>query len=688
MKAKYDANRIFLSILLSILSLLIIQCAVSPGPVFHKDGKYYGKIEGQWGGLWWNYYQRGLSYARGEYWDHAIRDLQDAIVQRSADQRRARTYGLHILDEYFPHRELGIIHYHQERFKEAISELETSLNQFESAKAKYFMNQARRGFLKETGLDRSDPTIHITFPKTGYLTRHSSLRVSGTAMDDQYVGAISVNTHEIPVELSGPEITFDQDIKLERGQNKVVVEVTDLLGRKVRREIVAWCDQEAPLIYIDQIVRDRSGESYTIEGYISDLSGVKDFQVNGLRVDLPDLRGGDFSVDLYLPDLMQPLILQAVDGLGNRTTGELRISEIFGQENTASHLPRLASCADNPKGLLSLNHIRLAFSETGDTPGPVVRIKDLPDHLTVDWEECFLEGEVRDLEGVKSITINGTPLITRTSKLVFFNFLVPLEVGDNAVMIEAESVSGEVESKRLSIERKLNDVQKIGSRLNLAILPIRYHGEREEIKDLVYESLIQYFVNQTRFQIVDRERVDGLLDRIKEKEMDKEEGKPSWIELGRLVSAEGVIVGSAYFFDDYLEILARAVDTETTVVLDSEEVFGPVQTLKDIHLLAEGLSLKFKQAFPMAEGHIVAMNNDTIQIDLGEKDRILPYSKVIFFREGEALKLPGSERIVEKRFIILGEGRIKKLYESSSETMLASGGDTIEIAVNDRVITK
>ena len=143
------------------------------------------------------------------------------------------------------------------------------------------------------------------------------------------------------------------------------------------------------------------------------------------------------------------------------------------------------------------------------------------------------------------LTSPAMPLITRTSRLVFFNFLIPLEVGDNAIMIEAESVSGEIATKRLSIERKLNDVQRIGSRLNLAILPIRYHGERKEIKELVYESLIQYFVNQGRFQIVDRERVDGLLDRLTEKENGEEEGKPSWIELGRLVSAEGVIVGSA-----------------------------------------------------------------------------------------------------------------------------------------------
>jgi hypothetical protein len=62
-----------------------------------------------WRARWWNYYKRGTSYAAGEFWTEAIADLQQAIAQRSVDQRQARTYGLHFID-YFPHRELGIVY--------------------------------------------------------------------------------------------------------------------------------------------------------------------------------------------------------------------------------------------------------------------------------------------------------------------------------------------------------------------------------------------------------------------------------------------------------------------------------------------------------------------------------------------------------------------------------------------------
>ena len=44
-----------------------LGCAVAPGPVYTKDGKFYGVVPGVWRERWWNYYQRGLSYAEGEY---------------------------------------------------------------------------------------------------------------------------------------------------------------------------------------------------------------------------------------------------------------------------------------------------------------------------------------------------------------------------------------------------------------------------------------------------------------------------------------------------------------------------------------------------------------------------------------------------------------------------------------------
>ena len=81
--------------LLALLLLVVIAgCAVERGTVYVKDGKQYGvTASGIWRERWWNYYERGSSYAEGEFWDSAITDFQAAITQRQDDQRRARTYG-------------------------------------------------------------------------------------------------------------------------------------------------------------------------------------------------------------------------------------------------------------------------------------------------------------------------------------------------------------------------------------------------------------------------------------------------------------------------------------------------------------------------------------------------------------------------------------------------------------------
>ena len=119
--------RVLCVLSLLLLPCMIVGCAVEQGKVYIKDGKQYGVTSSLiWRGEWWNYYERGSSYAEGAFWPDAIADFQEAIRQRRNDQRRARTYGLHFID-YFPHRELGIAYYHVGRYPEAIHELETFL---------------------------------------------------------------------------------------------------------------------------------------------------------------------------------------------------------------------------------------------------------------------------------------------------------------------------------------------------------------------------------------------------------------------------------------------------------------------------------------------------------------------------------------------------------------------------------
>ena len=90
---------VFVSMLVPVA--IFLSCAVQQDvQVKIKDGKVYGVVEGSFRHRWWNYYERGLSFAEGEFWEEAATDLKEAIKQRKEDQRMARTYGMHFVD-YF-----------------------------------------------------------------------------------------------------------------------------------------------------------------------------------------------------------------------------------------------------------------------------------------------------------------------------------------------------------------------------------------------------------------------------------------------------------------------------------------------------------------------------------------------------------------------------------------------------------
>jgi tetratricopeptide (TPR) repeat protein len=127
-------------LLLSLFWILALE--TSANSKYIRDGKEYGVTEGNFRGKWWNYYERGTSFAEGDFWEEAEADLKKAIEKRSEDDRRARSYGLHFV-EFFPHRELGVVYFNQNRIEEAERELQLSLSQTEPGQSSISIRRAR-----------------------------------------------------------------------------------------------------------------------------------------------------------------------------------------------------------------------------------------------------------------------------------------------------------------------------------------------------------------------------------------------------------------------------------------------------------------------------------------------------------------------------------------------------------------
>ena len=99
-----------------------------------KDGVTYGITNVPFRHRWWHYQERGLSWARGGFWEYAETDLRACLRLRQEDSRRARTYGMHFV-QCFAHRELGAVLLAQGQLDEAEQEVRLSLEQEPSAKA-------------------------------------------------------------------------------------------------------------------------------------------------------------------------------------------------------------------------------------------------------------------------------------------------------------------------------------------------------------------------------------------------------------------------------------------------------------------------------------------------------------------------------------------------------------------------
>jgi hypothetical protein len=302
-------------------------CAIERGQVNVKDGKAYGVAANlTWRGRWWDYYQRGLSYADGEFWPEAITDLQAALAQRQTDQRDARTYGLHFLD-YFPHRELGIVYYRLGRYTEAVRELEASLGTVETAKAKFYLNKAQREALKRNGRDREAPRIVLDSPADGLWTNQRTVTVAGHVEDDTYVAAVAINDEAQFIELAEPRLPFAQEVPLSDGPNVIEVVAVDLLGQQARQRLTVYADRRGPLVSLEsvEVLAAPAPRRMRVAGLITDDSPIRRFLLAGKVLPVGSESVWTFRQEVPLTPGMASLPFEVEDAAGNVTRGNIAL---------------------------------------------------------------------------------------------------------------------------------------------------------------------------------------------------------------------------------------------------------------------------------------------------------------------------------------------------------------------------
>jgi TolB-like protein len=655
-------------------AFILAHCATQPpAPVYTRDGKEYGKVRGAFRHRWWNYYERGLSFAEGEFYPEALSDLKKAIEQRDEDQRMARTYGMHFMD-YFPHRELGIVYYEMGNLDAARSELKLSIRQFPSAKAMFYLDRVRRKLIEQEGRDVSPPKLTLHVGQKEIWTREDPFTLSGIAEDEHFVSQITINGEPLFLELSEKRVRFSKDLSLSQGRHPVEVAAKNLAGKVTQQQIVVHVDQQGPVITLEAIKADETapGRVLVMTGSVYDEAGIDELTIGGqteaVRKDVEVL----FTKRLRVEE--GAVEIRALDRLGNVTTARVPVAHSLGDRS-----PIVLACAHGGKVSLLAG-----IFGAKDTQPPKIQVSDWTESQTVFLEKIYLQGQVWDESKIESLTINHEPILRRKGTSIFFSHLAELEEGENRIVIEAADEAANRSSKAIAVLRELPKALQLEERLSLTVVPFEQRGEVSEASLSFQDNLIDALVDQNRFRVVERDRLDVILQEQKLSRTDLID-RGTALRLGRLIAARAVVAGSIIEGRAGIEIIGRLIDTETSEILATEDVYDEAKDLPALRSLAEGMAVKFHRDFPLVDGLVIERRGKDIFTDLG-KSKIRAQRRLIIYRE-EAAKHPVTGKVLGSDNVIIGRAGITQVMPEMSKAEIVDA-KAAAIKPLDKVITE
>ena len=152
------------------------------------------------------------------------------------------------------------------------------------------------------------------------------------------------------------------------------------------------------------------------------------------------------------------------------------------------------------------------------------------------------------------------------------------------------------------------------------------------------------------------------------------------LELGERVAATNILSGSVVSHKNSIEIFARLIDTETSLVLAATDVYGEDAGALGLKALCEGLSLKLAQAVPLVEGHVVKAKGPKVLVDLGGNQGVEAGMQLVLFKLPEDIDFDDTE--------ILGYARITKVKEKTSIAEIVREKTPGSIPVMTQVVTR
>ncbi|MEZ4527121.1 MAG: hypothetical protein R2941_14480 [Desulfobacterales bacterium] len=668
-----NSNSLFLFL------FLFCSCQRFPEQSLTKDGKPYGITNVALKGEWWHYYERGLSFAHGEFWKQAEADLRKAIHKRDQDRKKARTYGRHWLDlqgrdsGYFPHRELGIVLYQQGRLTGAIRELEISLANEKSARAAVYLDRARKAVTEQQKSDHSAPKFSILSPEPDFLSNVSAVLVRGKVTDDTFVRHIRVGDQEIHTDLSGPSLAFSAKIPVQSGRNVISVFAEDLTGKKTHTDVIVHIDRIGPVISMENLSVSKGGteNQVSFRMTVSDDSGIMHIAVNGEEIVYSGEKEIQLEREMNAGRDENALHIAVTDRAGNRTAAAYAFSDF----------PESADCPV----LIAEKGNRLAkkilLQKIGQKQKPVLTAMQT-DHsqpvLTLDYfnenrtyetflDEILIEGNINDenTHGEMRLWFNRELIRFRSGQDNRFSCIHVLKKGINSILVRGRDAAGNEARREIRIMKKDPAVRKYNARLRMLI---KNFAEDSVLHTDFHEILDTVLFEKKRFQTVKPDQVSGSPpDCVLEGCIWK---KPGYIE----------IKASLYFREDS-SAPRRIANVTADAFWEPENRREQYLTERNIlEELARRIYLKLAYELPLTEGKVIERDTEkNITTDLGEETRIKEGMDLIVFQ-----KNPQQQ---EEDFPQMGTARIQSVKKEKSHAAIRRGNPK-EIREGQYVITR
>ncbi len=592
---------------------------------------------------WWNHYQRGrLLLQEGNYaaarkdFEIALGRVPGARYPYAQERWRARTYGMHMIEGYFPHRELGICLFEMDEPAEALTLLETSMKLEPSARAKFYINRTHAKLAEAA----APPPVIAIDPLPDWTGQRNYI-LQGTALGSNRIARLRINGEPEFIELATHLVRFRKSIPLTEGHNSIHIDAEDISGKQTSTNLVLRADWTPPQIYLS-----RNGTDLVIT--CRDNLGLHQLQT-GNRTLSTDGTEYTFTQPI-LPD--QPIRLTATDWAGNKTDWALSEKELL-------HLARR--------------------TEAGP---PRVQIDNAGKNLVLFNPEYSMDIRVDDDVALKSVELNGESLLSRTTPLFRTLRRIPLVPGTNNLVVIAEDFDGNRTEKRVSVIYRNPEYLDRIYRLAAMCSPLS-----GEISDPAMALRIDHLIENTltrdpvRFYLLAPDNETRQLQSEQTLSNSALADPRALLKAGKLLDADLLFATRILSDAPGQTVYTQVLDAHSGEELFIEDVYveNPDRWPEQL----DGLVMKIEQRFPLIQGR-VHTSGSRLVINAGERNGAQKGMRMLVIRSQGSFE-QGRVVMDSKRPVELV---ISRVASQTSEVIMPHGQPRDSVHAGDYVFSR